>query len=188
VETPIALHRTTYDAGHVAGDLAPDGRRVGRPIAGRVAHPDYFDPVTALDWTAVWLYSAVLLLFAPSLVLLGRLATSRSVMTFAAISAIGALVAGGANAVEDGFSVAIGGTLYVVGFMTMWLALLPLAVTLYRAPCSRLDSSSSVGWVPSRSRPPGSPDPGPRQPAPPTRHRLDKYSPIDERRPVLSHG
>ena len=134
----------------------PDMSRViwlltGAAWAGRslveFAHPDYFDPVTALDWTAVWLYSAALLLFAPSLVLLGRLATSRSVMTFAAISAIGALVAGGANAIEDGFSVAIGGTLYVVGFMTMWLALLPLAVTLYRAPCSRLAGLSVLLFV-----------------------------------------
>jgi len=134
----------------------PDMSRViwlltGVAWAGRslveFAHPDYFDPVTALDWTAVWLYSAALFLFAPSLVLLGRLAASRSVMTFAAISAIGALVAGGANAIEDGFSVAIGGTLYVVGFMTMWLALLPLAVTLYRAPCSRLAGLSVLLFV-----------------------------------------
>ena len=69
--------------------MMPDMSRViwlltGAAWAGRslveFAHPDYFDPVTALDWTAVWLYSAALLLFAPSLVLLGSLATSRSVM------------------------------------------------------------------------------------------------------------
>lgn len=126
--------------------LLTGGAWAGRSLIA-FADPDYWDPVTVLDWTAVWLYSAALLLFAPSLVLLGRLATSRSVMTFAAISAIGALVAGGANAIEDGFSVAIGGTLYVVGFMTMWLALLPLAVTLYRAPCSRLAGLSVLLFV-----------------------------------------
>ncbi len=96
------------------------------------ADPDYWNPVTVLDWTAV---------------LLGRLATSRSVMTFAAISAIGALVASGANAIEDGFGVAIFGPLYLVGILTMGLALLPLAITLYRASCSRLAGLSVLLFV-----------------------------------------
>lgn len=102
------------------------------------AHPDYWDPVTALDWSAVWLYSAAWLLMAPSVLLLGRLASSRQVMTVAAVVAIGALLAGGANAIEDGFGVKSLGTLYVVGFMTAWLAFLPLAATFRQARCSRL--------------------------------------------------
>ncbi len=118
----------------------------GRSLVG-FADPEYWSPVTVLDWTAVWLFSAALLLFAPSLILLGRLAKSRSVMTFAKISAIGALVAGGANAIEDGFGVAIFGTLYVVGILTMGLALLPLALTLYRARCLRLAGLSVLLFV-----------------------------------------
>lgn len=102
------------------------------------AHPDYWNPVTALDWSAVWLYSAAWLLTAPSVLLLGRLASPRQAMTVAAVVAIGALLAGGANAIEDGFGVKALGTLYVVGFMTAWLALLPLAVTFWQARYSRL--------------------------------------------------
>lgn len=102
------------------------------------AHPDYWDPVTALDWSSVWLYSAALLAFAPSVLLLGRLAESRQVMIVASVVAIGALVAGAANAAEDGFEVSSMGTLYVVGFLTGGLALLPLAATLQRASRPRL--------------------------------------------------
>jgi hypothetical protein len=102
------------------------------------ADPDYRDPVTALDWSAVWLYSAALLLLTPSALLLGRLASSRTVMAVATVVAIGALVAGLANAIEDGLGVKALGTFYVVGFLTAWISLLPLAVTLRQARYSRL--------------------------------------------------
>lgn len=102
------------------------------------AHPEYYSPRTLLDWTAVWLYSAALLLFAPSLLLLGQFASSRSVMAVAAVGAMGALVAGGANALEDGFGLPIGGTPYVVGFLVAWLSLPALAVTMWRAKLARL--------------------------------------------------
>jgi hypothetical protein len=103
-----------------------------------VAHPDYWDPITALDWSAIWVYSAAWLLMAPSVLLLGRLASSRRVLTAATVVAIGAVLAGGANAVEDGFGVTSLGTLYVIGFFTAWLAFVPLAVTLWRAGYRRL--------------------------------------------------
>lgn len=106
------------------------------------ADPDYWDPVTALDWSAVWLYSAALLLFAPSVLLLGRLASSRPVTTVAMVASIGALVAGLANALEDGFGVKALGTFYVVGFLTAGLAMLPLAATFRQARCSRLAALS----------------------------------------------
>lgn len=66
------------------------------------AHPDYWDPVTALDWSSIWLYSAAWLLIAPAVVLLGRLAPSRQVMTTATVVASAALLTGAANAIEDG--------------------------------------------------------------------------------------
>lgn len=102
------------------------------------AHPDYWKPVTALDWSAVWLFSVCWLLLAPSMLLLGRLASSRRVMTVAAVVATGALLAGGANAIEDGFGVKALGTLYVIGSLTAWLGLLPLAAMLQQARYSRL--------------------------------------------------
>lgn len=111
------------------------------------ADPDYWDPVTALDWTAVWLYSVALLLFAPAVLLLGRIAASRSVTTTATVVAIGAVLAGGANALEDGFGVQQLGTLYVVGFLTAWLAVLALAVALQRARFTRLAGLSVLLFV-----------------------------------------
>ena len=111
------------------------------------AHPDYWDPVTALDWSSIWLYSAAWLLFAPSVLLLSRLASSRQVTTVAVVVAIGAGAAGGANAIEDGFGVQALGTLYVVGFMTAWIGLLPLAYRLHKAGQIRLAGLSSLLFV-----------------------------------------
>jgi hypothetical protein len=106
------------------------------------AQPDYWDPMTALDWSAIWIYSAAWLLFAPSVLLLGRLAPSRPVMIVAAVVAFGAIVAGGANAIEDGLGFASFGPFYVVGFMTAWIGLLSLATVLRRAHQTRLAALS----------------------------------------------
>ena len=96
------------------------------------AQPEYYAPQTILDWTAVWLYTAALLLFAPSILLLAGLASSRTATAVAVVSAFGAVVAGIANALEDGFGLQIGGTPYVVGFLLAWGSLVPLGVTLWR--------------------------------------------------------
>lgn len=92
------------------------------------ANPDYWDPVSALDWTAVWAFSAALLLLAPSVLLLGRLAPSSKVMITAAVVAVGALIAGLANGIEDGLGVEGLGVAYVAGFLVAWLGLAVLAV------------------------------------------------------------
>ena len=102
------------------------------------AHPDYFSPVTALDWAAVWTYSAAWLLLAPSVLLIARLADSRGVTVVAGLCAAAAVVAGVANALEDGFRVPIGPTPYIVGFLVGWLGLVPLAMGLARASQWRL--------------------------------------------------
>jgi hypothetical protein len=100
--------------------------------------PDYWDPITAFDWTAVWLYSIAWLLMAPSLLLIGRSGMSRPVMVAAAVASVGCVFAGGANALEDGFGFSSMGTWYVIGFFLAWLALLPLATLFYRAGRLRL--------------------------------------------------
>ncbi len=94
--------------------------------------------MTVLDWTAVWVYTAAWPLFAPAIILLGRLASSRVVMTVALVCAIGAVVAGSANALEDGFNVDGAGSWYVLGFLAVLLYLVPLALMLWRAQCRRL--------------------------------------------------
>jgi hypothetical protein len=102
------------------------------------AQPDYWEPVTTLDWSAVWLTSLGWLLFAPSVLLLGRLAPTRAVLSVSMVVASGALLTGLANAIEDGFDVQAFGTLYVIGFMTAWLGLLALAWAFSAAGRSRL--------------------------------------------------
>lgn len=92
------------------------------------ANPDYWDPVTALDWSAVWTYSAALILLAASALLLGRLAPTSKVMIAATVVATGALVAGLANGIEDGLGVKGLGVVYVIGFVVAWLGLAALAV------------------------------------------------------------
>ena len=99
---------------------------------------NYQDPGTILDWGAVWSYTLALLLLAPSVLLLGRLAESRSVDAVAAVTAIAAIVAGVANLLEDGLGMKGFGVVYVAGFLTALLSLLPLAVTLWRAGAPRL--------------------------------------------------
>ena len=99
---------------------------------------NYQDPGTILDWAAVWTYTAALILLAPSVLLLGRLAGSRSVDAVATVTAIAAIVAGVANLLEDGLGMTHLGVFYVAGFLTALLSLLPLAFTLWRARAPRL--------------------------------------------------
>jgi hypothetical protein len=106
------------------------------------ADPDYWDPVTTLDWTAVWLFSAALLGMAASVLLLGRLAPSRGVTIVARLVALAAVAAGVANGVEDGLGASAFGTVYIIGFLTMWLGLLALAVSFGVAGQPRLSGLS----------------------------------------------
>jgi hypothetical protein len=106
--------------------------------------PQYWDPVTILDWTAVWIYTAAWLLFAASVLLLGRLSSSRTVMALAIVCAVGAIVVGSANALEDGFDVEGAGTGYVVSFLWAWLSLIPLALAQWYARDTALSRVSIV--------------------------------------------
>lgn len=103
-----------------------------------LADADYQDPKTILDWGAVWAYTMSLILLAPSVLSLARLAGSRSVDAIATVSAIATVVAGVANLLEDGLGMKFFGAFYLVGFMTALLSLLPLAFTLWRARAPRL--------------------------------------------------
>jgi hypothetical protein len=102
------------------------------------ADVQYTEPVNALDWTAVWLYTAAWLLTAPAAVLLASLAPGRTTTALAAVIALGALTTGVANALEDGFGIKAFGPVYLVGFMAAWLGLLALAAAFLRARQLRL--------------------------------------------------
>jgi hypothetical protein len=103
-----------------------------RSVLGVVADPEYYDPVTTVDWVAVWSYSLALAFAAVTVPLLARDAGAGRVATgFAWIAGAGALLAAVANGVEDGVGIASWGSIYVVGTMTMALALLALAAALW---------------------------------------------------------
>jgi hypothetical protein len=102
------------------------------------AEPDYWDPVTTLDFAAVWLYSAGFLTLALTVTLLGRLVPTRSVRRAAIVMAIAALVTGVANGIEDGLGVKTAGTVYVIGALALLISTLVLVVALGRAGLARL--------------------------------------------------
>lgn len=64
--------------------------------------PEYWNPVTALDWVAVWLYSVGWLVLAPAVFLLSLLTWPRAVRGIALVVAVACLAAGVANGFEDG--------------------------------------------------------------------------------------
>ena len=121
--------------------LFATGVVVGARSLLEFAHPDYWDPVTALDWAAVWLTSIGWILFALSILWLGRLAPTRSVIAASLVVAAGAILTGAANVLEDGFGFKALGTFYVIGIMTAGLMLPGLAWAFRSAHRPRL------GWL-----------------------------------------
>jgi hypothetical protein len=102
------------------------------------AHPQYWDPLTTLDWLAVWSFSASWLLLAATTILLGRLTGTPQVLAVATVVAIGAVAAGVANAFEDGLGIKSLGTIYVLGSLTAAFGLLALAATIHSSGFTRL--------------------------------------------------
>jgi hypothetical protein len=98
----------------------------------QLAGPRYWDAATALDYLAVYSFSAAWILLAASALTLGRVVPRRAVVLAGAVVAVAAFLAGTANLVEDGFGLKAWGTLYVIGALGAWLALLPLAFVLWR--------------------------------------------------------
>jgi hypothetical protein len=103
------------------------------------ASPQYYEPVTPLDWLAVLSYSVAFFLLAGSVTVLARLAPrTRFVRTAAAATVIGAVLAGAANLVEDGLDVQALGAAYVTGALLTLAGLLALAAALAVAGRRRL--------------------------------------------------
>jgi hypothetical protein len=103
-----------------------------------LAHPDYWNAVTTLDYTAVWSSSLAWILLGLSVAFIGRLVATRVVLRIATVVAIGAMVAGVANGIEDGLGHRQWGTVYVIGSLTGFLGLLVLAAVIARAGLPRL--------------------------------------------------
>jgi hypothetical protein len=96
-----------------------------------LSDPAYQDPVTAVDWAAVLSYSLAWCFTAPSVLAVACCVRSRPVMIVACIAASGSLIAGSANALEDGLGLREFGSVYILGFFVGWLALPFFAATLW---------------------------------------------------------
>lgn len=105
---------------------------------------DYWDPVTLLDYTSIWTYSAALALSAVIAWQVAWLARSDGSSANAGI-AVGAgfAVAGVANGLEDGLGTSAFGILYVLGVIAGGFGALVFAIAL-RAAGARLLSGLAV--------------------------------------------
>jgi hypothetical protein len=103
----------------------------GRSLLEIVAHPDYWEPVTIIDWVAVWSYSLAFGLLALALPLLARDARAGRLVMFTSLTVgVAAALAAVGNVVEDAFEVAGASTVYVIGALGTLIGLLVFAAAL----------------------------------------------------------
>jgi hypothetical protein len=103
----------------------------GRSLLAVAADPVYWDPVSVIDWIAVWAYSLALLLLALTLVTIAADSRStRAAHLIAGIAATAAAVTGIANGIEDAFNLEAVGPVYVFGALVTAGAMVGLAVAL----------------------------------------------------------
>jgi hypothetical protein len=109
---------------------------------------DYWDPVTAADFFAVYAYSTALLLTAASLQTLrevARPALARSSAILAVVAACA--VAGVANGVEDALGLRGFGLLYVIGVMVGAGGMLVTSSMFWASPARRLAFVPAVAGI-----------------------------------------
>ena len=113
-----------------------------------LGHPNYWDPVTAADFFAVYAFSAAWLLTAASLVILREAACpARPLSAAILVVAAGCTLAGIANGVEDGFGVAGFGLLYVIGAIVGGFGLFAVAAMLWASPARDLAFVPGIGGI-----------------------------------------
>jgi hypothetical protein len=111
-------------------------------------HPDYWDPVTAADYFAVYVYTVAWLLTAVSVLILREVARpGRADSTAILIVAAGCAVAGVANSIEDALGVRGFGLLYVIGAMVGGFGLFVVAALLWPTPARNLAFVPAVGGL-----------------------------------------
>jgi hypothetical protein len=104
----------------------------GRSLLEVLAHPDYWDPVTSLDWLAIWSYSLAFALLALTVPLLAHDSRAgRPVDVTAVAVSLAAALASVANVVEDAFAVTGASTFYVIGALGTLIGLIALCVGLW---------------------------------------------------------
>ena len=111
--------------------------------------PNYYEPATALDYLAVWTYTAALALssvVAGSIAWLAR--RRRFVAALGMASAAGFAVAGVANGLEDGFAIRAWGSAYVLGAMVAALGAAAFAVALLATGSRMLAATAGMLLLP----------------------------------------
>jgi hypothetical protein len=95
------------------------------------ADPEFADPVDVLDWLAVLSLSAAAFLLAPAMLALGRLSETTTWWRAAAgIIAVGGLLAGAGNLLEDAVQTRAGGTFYALGLAAAFAGLVAMTFAL----------------------------------------------------------
>lgn len=96
-----------------------------------IAHPHYWDPVSAIDWAAVWAYGLAWVLLAATLVGAAiRSGSGTAVRVIGGIAAATAVVTGVANGIEDGLGLTWISTVYVLGALAAVGTMIVFAVAL----------------------------------------------------------
>lgn len=122
---------------------------MGLAWAGRTilefARPQYYDPVTPLDFIAVWSYSLALGLLGLAVPLLARDAQAgRLPMVAAIVTGSSAWIAAVANGIEDGIGVAGAASWYVSAVLITLVGLIVTATLLALEGHRR--AASVAGW------------------------------------------
>jgi hypothetical protein len=112
-----------------------------------LAEPDYWGPVTTLDYVAVWSFSLGWFLLAASVLWIGRIVPTRPILVASLVVAIGCAAAGIANGIEDGLGLKAWGTVYVAGSLVGLVGLLALAATVGRTGLHRLAVGLLLAFV-----------------------------------------
>ncbi len=110
--------------------------------------PDYWDPVTAADFFAVYAYSAAWLLTAASLLTLREVARPEPALSSAIlVVTVACAVTGVANGLEDALGLRGFGPLYVVGVLVAGLGMFAIAAMFRASAARRLTFVPAVGGV-----------------------------------------
>jgi hypothetical protein len=104
----------------------------GRSLLEVLAHPDYWDPATSLDWLAIWSYSLAFALLALTVALLARdNRAGRFVDVTTVVVSLAAALASVANVIEDALDVTGASTFYVIGALGTLIGLIALCAGLW---------------------------------------------------------
>lgn len=113
-----------------------------------LVHPDYWDPVTAGDYFAVYAYSAAFLLTTLSLLILREVARpSVALSTAILVVAVACAVTGVANGIEDALGYRGFGQIYVIGFLVSGLGMFTIAALFRSSPARRLTFVPLLGGL-----------------------------------------